>query len=55
MTPMQRVLKKYPTARMNTAGYIQVDDKRGRWAIWIGRSWDDAAKNLKRRNTRDSE
>ena len=47
LTPRQRVLKKYPTALMNTAGYIQVNGKRGDWATVIGRSWADAARSLK--------
>ena len=44
LTPKQRVLKRYPKAVMNTAGYIQVPD--GKWATVIGRSWKDAADQL---------
>ena len=46
-TPKERVLKRWPKAHMNTAGYIQVSDKNNTWATVIGKSWADAARRLK--------
>jgi len=45
LTPKQRVLRRYPKAAMNTAGYIQVPTGRNE-AVVIGRSWADAAAKL---------
>ena len=45
LTPRQRVLKKYPKAIRNTAGYIQIPSGPGSAKV-IGRSWREAAEAL---------
>ena len=45
LTPKHRVLRKYPKAVMNSAGYIQIPTG-GNTAMVIGRSWAEAAEKL---------